>query len=117
MKQVARYNTEKLMLDIGAVMIEKDNLHHNLALERCKRASIKLGFTWEQVISKRRHDKLVDVRTCLCKFLRERDWTLTSIGKTLNIHHATVLHHNKKFDDLFPIDDDIQKIWYIIKTS
>jgi chromosomal replication initiation ATPase DnaA len=117
MRQVARYNTEKLLLDIGAVMMEKDNLHHNLALERCKRASIKLGFTWEQVVSKRRHDKLVDVRTCLCKFLRERDWTLTSIGETLNIHHATVLHHNKKFDDLFPIDNNIQKVWYIIKTS
>ena len=103
-----------IYLIVGALSEPDGNTCKQFALEKCQRGSEKLGFTWEQITSKRRHHNLTDVRTCICKFLYDKGWTLGKIGEELKIHHATVIYHKKKFEDLLPIDREIQQIWHTI---
>ena len=81
------------------------------------RATEELGYTWDDIRSKSRVHSLVDIKTCICKYLYRNNWTLQQIANELNMHHASVIHHKKKFDDLLPIDREIQIIWRTINQT
>lgn len=106
-----------IYLNIGMLAYPKEPGSKSYQLDKCKRVVNVLGYSWEEVISKTRKAKIVDIRTCICKYLYEKRWTLKEIGSELDIHHANVIHHNKKFTNLLPYDDRIQMIWNTIKIT
>mgnify|MGYP003651203023 CR=1 FL=1 len=112
MKQLAMNN---LYLEVGVLSdpIGITNKRHEL--EQCKNAAEKLGFTWMQIRAKNRKRELIDVKTCICKFLYEKNWTLNQISNELNMHYSTIIHHKNKFDKLITRDREIQIIWQTLK--
>jgi hypothetical protein len=52
------------------------------------------------VMERRRPRKVADMRKIYCKILHDEGLTLTHIGQTIGFDHATVIHHNKRFEDL-----------------
>lgn len=60
--------------------------------------------------SKKRSRDIVDARTMYCYIAKQlTDASTTSIGKVINRDHATVLHHNKKFNALYSTDKSFKR--------
>lgn len=106
-----------IYLRTGALVDPQRREVKGFELLRCKKGAEKLGFSWSEVQSKSRKHDLVDVKTCICQFLYDKHWTLKQIGKELNLDHATVVYHRKKFYNLLPIDRDIQIIWRTLSQA
>jgi IS30 family transposase len=51
---------------------------------------------------------VVDARAVYSKILRERGYSLEVIGKSLNKHHSTILHHLKNIDFLIEKDKNLR---------
>ena len=81
------------------------------ALIFCKEAVEKIGFTWEQVISKDRKAGLVDARRCVAKHLLQHGYTTMTVGKELNCDHSTVVYHKQKFKTLHEYDANFRHTW------
>jgi len=81
------------------------------ALQYCKASVEKIGYTWEQVISKDRKAGLVDARRCVSKHLLTHGWTTISAGEELNIHYSTVVYHKQKFNTLHEVDAEFRHTW------
>ena len=81
------------------------------ALMYCKESVEKLGFTWEQVISKDRNAGLVDARRCVSRHLLLHGFTTVTAGKELNRDHSTIVYHNQKFNTLHEYDANFRHTW------
>lgn len=62
------------------------------------------------ILKKTRERRIADVRHCLCYALRKRDYTYTSIGAMINRDHATVIHAERKVEELYLVDKDFTKL-------
>jgi len=81
------------------------------ALLYCKKSVEKLGYTWEQVVSKDRKAGLVDARRCVSKHLLTHGWTTMSTGDELNLHYSTIVYHKQKFKSLHEYDAEFRHTW------
>jgi len=81
------------------------------ALLYCKKSVGKIGYTWEQVISKDRKPGLVDARRCVSKHLHTHGWTTVSIGEQLNLHYSSIVYHKQKFNTLLEYDAGFRHTW------
>lgn len=81
------------------------------ALIFCKESVEKIGFTWEQVISKDRKAGLVDARRCITKHLINNGWTTEATGAQMNLHYTTIVYHKKKFNALHEVDGAFRETW------
>ena len=81
------------------------------ALMYCKESVVKLGYTWEQVISKDRDPGLVDARRYVSRHLLLHGWTTTAAGKEINRDHSTIVYHKKKFNILHEYDANFRHMW------
>jgi len=81
------------------------------ALLYCKESVEKIGFTWEQVISKDRKAGLVDARRCVSRHLLTHGWTTMSAGEELNLHYSTIVYHKQKFKTLHEYDAHFRHTW------
>ena len=61
------------------------------------------------VTSRMRSRDEVDMRKIYCKILHEVGLTASHISRTIGFDHATVLHHNKKTEDLMVTDPMFMK--------
>lgn len=52
--------------------------------------------------------RIIEARMLYYKILRQKGYTLTEIGNTLNKNHATVLHSLNLFDDIIEFDKDLK---------
>lgn len=60
---------------------------------------------------------IVMVRAFLCKFLREEtNLSLMQIGGLLNLHHATVIYHNRKVGEEMKIYPATEKEYQTLKN-
>lgn len=62
------------------------------------------------ILKKTRERRIADIRHCFCYALRKRDYTLTSIGAMINRDHATVIHAERKVEELYLVDKDFTKL-------
>lgn len=62
------------------------------------------------ILKKTRERRIADIRHCLCYALRKRDYTYTSIGAMINRDHATVIHAERKVEELYLVDKDFTKL-------
>ena len=46
-----------------------------------------------------RKREVIEGRIIYCKILRDCGWTMSSIGKTINRNHATVVHYIRRFEE------------------
>jgi len=100
-----------IYLDVGLLSDPLGVTNKSHELIQCQKAAERLGFTWMEIRAKNRKRNLIDVKTCICKFLYEKNWTLTQISDELNVHYSTIIHHKNKFDKLITRDREIQIIW------
>ena len=81
------------------------------ALMYCKESVEKIGFTWEEVMSKNRKPGLVDARRCVSRHLLLHGFTTVSVGEELNLDHSTIVYHKKKFKTLHEYDASFRHTW------
>ena len=81
------------------------------ALIYCKKSVEKIGYTWEQVISKDRKAGLVDARRCVSRHLLLHGYTTMKVGKELNCDHSTIVYHKQKFKTLHEYDANFRHTW------
>ena len=81
------------------------------ALMYCKESVEKIGFTWEEVMSKNRKPGLVDARRCVSRHLLLHGFTTVSVGEELNLDHSTIVYHKKKFKTLHEYDAGFRHTW------
>lgn len=81
------------------------------ALLFCKESVEKIGYTWEQVISKDRKRGLVDARRCVSKYLLIHGWTTEATGAQMNQHYTTIVYHKQKCSALLEYDAEFRHTW------
>ena len=81
------------------------------ALMYCKESVEKIGFTWEEVMSKNRKPGLVDARRCVSRHRLRHGFTTVSVGEELNLDHSTIVYHKKKFKTLHEYDASFRHTW------
>lgn len=64
--------------------------------EICRR----LGFSYEEVLSKNRKREFVNLRIALAVRFRSRGISLSKIGVLLNRNHATIIYYLKTFEGM-----------------
>lgn len=64
---------------------------------------------------KTRKREYINARSFYCRFMRERGYTSTAIGRTINKDHATVLHLNKNFDWHLKTDRELSAVFNELK--
>ena len=94
---------------------EKYLLRHE-ALEVLKIQSEKMGYDWKELIGKRRHRHLSDMRKIGCKFLYSNYWSYPQIGELMNFDHTTAIYHKRTCEELLKTDDRLQGLWLKFKT-
>jgi hypothetical protein len=113
--------TNNLQLNIGQLYDIKGEytkkLTRVLSLMHCKRRVKALGYTWNDVLDKKRHRHLVDLRKIVCKYLYDKGWTYKGIGGLLKLNHATIIHHKNQFENLLGYDAELQTLWIKFKNS
>jgi len=62
------------------------------------------------ILKNTRQRRIVDVRHCLSYALRKRDYTYTEIGRMLKKDHATIIHAERKVEELYLVDRDFTKL-------
>lgn len=62
------------------------------------------------ILKNTRQRRVVDIRHCLSYALRKRDYTTTEIGMMIKRDHATVIHAERKVEELYLIDKDFTKL-------
>ena len=62
------------------------------------------------VTLKSRKRKQVEMKAMASYLLRKKGYSLTEIGKELNLNHATIIHHLKIYDSLKQNNPDLQDI-------
>ena len=70
------------------------------------------GVTQDEVISKSRVRHLTEARRAYINILiKEGNYTYTHIGKSIDRHHATVLHNKDNHSFLYEIDKDYKLLY------
>lgn len=64
-----------------------------------------------------RKRQVVDARRVYSKILRDRGYTFESIGKTLKLNHATILHYTKSIDNIITYDVDFREKYIYCKSD
>jgi hypothetical protein len=64
-----------------------------------------------------RRRETVDARMIYAMLLRGRGYTFSSIGKSLNNDHTTIIHHCKKADDILAQDDSLMRKYIICRDT
>lgn len=68
-------------------------------------------------LERSRKAEIFMVRAFLCKFLREEtNLSLMQIGRLLNLHHATVIYHNRKVAEEMKIYPATEKEYQTLKN-
>lgn len=68
-------------------------------------------------LERSRKAEIFMVRAFLCKFLREEtNLSLMQIGRLLNLHHATVIYHNRKMAEEMKIYPATEKEYQTLKN-
>jgi hypothetical protein len=62
-----------------------------------------------------RRRETVDARMIYGMLLRGRGYTFSSIGKSLNNDHTTIMHHCKKADDILAQDDSLMRKYIVCR--
>lgn len=65
--------------------------------------------------NKTREKRHVDARSIYCVLMRERGYSLSDIGKSINRDHATVLYLNKNFIYRLKSDKELSRVFNEIK--
>ena len=69
------------------------------------------------VTLKSRKREQVEMKTLASFLFREKGYSLTQIGKKLNLNHATIIHHLKIYETVIqPKDTRIRKYYNRKKT-
>lgn len=69
------------------------------------------------IMKKSREMKYVDARLIYAKILRDRGYTLKSIGKSINKDHTTVIHYMSQVDHLLKHNFELMEKYLICKDS
>ena len=69
-----------------------------------------LGGSDNASLPKSRKRKQVEMKAMASYLLRKKGYSLTEIGKELNLNHATIIHHLKIYDSLKQNNPDLQDI-------
>jgi hypothetical protein len=69
------------------------------------------------LLENNRKRKVVDARRVYSKILRDRGYTFESIGQTLNLNHATILHYIKTIENIIAYDFDFKEKYISCKND
>ena len=104
-------------LMVGFLNEVGESYSKTVALNQCERAVINFGYSWDTFKERNRKRELIDLRSCVCKHLTTNGWTVTRAAELLSLHHASIIHHRKKFDDLIEYDYEFRKMYQKFITS
>ena len=92
--------------------------YKSLTMEAIDAATKELYHTpLSTYLQRGRKAEIVMVRAFLCKFLREEtNLSLMQIGRLLNLHHATVIYHNRKVTEEMKIYPATEKEYQTLKN-
>lgn len=69
------------------------------------------------IMKKYRYRKFVDARMVFAKILRDRGYTITSIGRFIKKDHTTILHYNVNFDIIINQDAKLRDRYSVCLNS
>jgi hypothetical protein len=75
----------------------------------CLKKIIEDIFGLDDMMSNSRERKYIDARMIYSKILKDRGHTLTSIGRSLNKDHATILHHVVRSEYLIKQEEPLHR--------
>ena len=81
------------------------------ALRFCEAAVERVGCTWKETTSKSRKRRIIDARKCVSHYLTDLGWTTVAIGKVLNLHYSSIVHHKQSFELLHEVDPEFRHTW------
>lgn len=68
-----------------------------------------LGYTMDEICSDDRHNAVVFARHFLSRYLHDNGWTLSSIGRSINRHHTTIINSLRTMDSMLSYDRRIKE--------
>ena len=68
-----------------------------------------LGYTMDEIRSDDRHNAVVFARHFLSRYLHDNGWTLSSIGRSINRHHTTIINSLRTMDSMLSYDRRIKE--------
>ena len=87
------------------------------AVRFCEGSVVKIGCTWKEVTSKSRKRRIIDARKCVSHYLTDLGFTTVAIGKVLNLHYTSIVHHKQSFELLHEVDSEFRHIWAIFSEK
>jgi len=99
-----------IWLMVGKLSYADTDYTNSVAIDQCKRGVIRLGVTWEEVLTQTRKRRVVDARRLCCGHLRLKGWTYDRIAEAVGYtNHATALHHVRASEQLKLYDYEYRK--------
>jgi hypothetical protein len=87
------------------------------AIRFCEGSVVKIGCTWQEVTSKNRKRRIIDARKCITHYLTDLGWTTVAIGKVLNLHYTSIVHHKQSFAQIHAVDAEFRHIWRLFSEK
>jgi hypothetical protein len=97
------------------VKLENNNVKHLLTLPKVEQLFLECippELRLEVKLSCRsRKRNIVDLRTMFCSIAYKLNFTLSDIGRYINRDHTTIIHLNRKAEDLLATDDRFASLY------